>query len=132
MSAQGENVAMATMAAGLVGFLIAGLAAFGAPLAVLVAPLPLLVLCFGAVRKDLRHVRRHGWNTGRAGDDPDGEGGGGGPARPDPAPPAPSGEGEQFDWDAFVTQFWEHVDRQPVPTGSGAHHASRPVALSGG
>lgn len=105
---------MATVAAGLVAFLIAGFGAFGAPVAVLLAPLPLIVFCFGAVRNDLRHVRRNGWNAAGASDDPDG-GGGGGPALPEPAPPAPSGEGEQFDWDAFVIQFWEHVDRQPVP-----------------
>ena len=116
MSAQGENVAMAAMAAGLVGLLIAGFAAFGAPVVAMIAPLPLILLCFGFVRQDLRHVHRHGWNAagGSDGSDGEGDGRGGGPGKDEPAPPGPSGGGEQFDWDAFVSQFWEHVERQPV------------------
>ena len=112
MSAEGENVIMATMAAGLLGILIAGFVVFGAPVAVFLAPLPLILLCFGAVRKDLRHVRRHGWNVVGGSDEPNGEGRRPGP--PEPAPQGPSGGGEQFDWDVFVIQFWDHVDRQPV------------------
>jgi len=112
LSSQGENVIIAGMAVGLLGLLIAGFAAFGAPVAVLLGPMPVMLFIFAGVRKDLRHVRTHGWNVAGDSDGPNG-GGGRRPGPSEPAPQGPSG-GEEFDWDAFVTQFWDHVDRQPV------------------
>lgn len=112
MSAQGENVIIAGMAAGLLGLLIAGFGAFGAPVGVLLGPAPLILFIYVGVRKDLLHVRRYGWNVAGGSDGPN-HGGGGRPGPREPAPQDPSG-GEQFDWDAFATQFWDHVDRQPV------------------
>ena len=112
-STQGENIIIAAMVVGLVALLIAGFAVFGAPLPALLAPVPLALFCWTGVRKDLRHVRRHGWNAADGSDGPDG--GGGGPRPPEPAPEGPSGgDGEQFDWDAFLAEFRDHVDRQPV------------------
>ena len=98
------------MATGLMGLLALGLAAVGAPVPALLAPVALILLCVTLVRNDVRHVRRHGWGT-RGTDGPNGQ------SRQDPhepAPQGPSGGDAQFDWDAFATQFWDHVERQPV------------------
>jgi hypothetical protein len=112
MSPQGENVIIAMIGVVLLLVLIAGFVPFGAPVAAVLAPVPLILFIFGGVRKDLRHVRRHGWNVVRGSDGPNG--GGGRPTPDTPTPQGPSGDGERFDWDAFTTQFWEHVDHQPV------------------
>lgn len=89
--------------------LILGFAALGAPVVVLLAPTPMILLCVGIVRKDLRHVLEHG--LGDSGDGSGGEGRGGLPA---PVSPLGPSDGEQFDWDAFVVQFWDHVEREPA------------------
>lgn len=110
LSAHGEKVILAAMPVGLLSVLILGFAVLGAPLAALLVPVPLMLLCIAAVRKDLRHVRRHGWSSG--GDGSNGDGRSGGPD--EPISPVPPGDGGDFDWDAFVVQFWDQVDRQPV------------------
>lgn len=112
MSTQGDNVIIAIMGAGLVILLMGGFVLFRAPVAAVLAPVPLVLLCFGAVRKDLRHVRRHGWNVDGDSDGPEDERRRPGPD--EPGPQGPSGGGEQSDWETFVTQFWDHVDRRPV------------------
>lgn len=112
LSDQGEKVIIAGMAAGLLSLLCLGFALVGAPPSALLVPVPLILLCLAAVHEDLSHVRRHGWSGGGGSDGSNGGGQRDGPPRP--FPPGPSGPGEQFDWDAFVTQFWEHVERQPV------------------
>lgn len=112
MSNQGENVITALMGVGLLSLLSAGFGVFGAPVMVLLAPAPLILVCLAAVRKDLRHVRTHGWNTPGGSEDPNDDGGRPGPD--EPTPQGPSSDGEQFDWDGFLRQFWEQVDRQPV------------------
>ena len=63
MSPQGENVIIAMIGVVLLLVLIAGFVPFGAPVAAVLAPVPLILFIFGGVRKDLRHVRRHGWNV---------------------------------------------------------------------
>lgn len=109
MSAQGEKVVIAAMPVVLLSLLILGFAALRAPVAALIVPVPLILLCIAAVRKDLGHVLRHGWSGGGGG-----PGGGGRGGVPQPGSPLPPGDGEQFDWDAFVDQFWDHVEREPV------------------
>jgi hypothetical protein len=111
LSAQGEKVIIFGMVIGLLGFLSLGFAAVGAPVSALMLTALLILVCLVAVRRDLLHVRRHGWGDGRGADGPNGQSRHG---PREPTPPGPSGDGEQFDWDAFVTQFWEHVDREPV------------------
>ncbi len=99
------------MPVGLLGVLILGFAVLSAPPAALLGPVPVILLCIVAVRKDLRHVRRYGWGSSSSGGS-NGEGRPGGPT--EPLPPAPSGDGDEFDWDAFVVQFRDHAERQPV------------------
>jgi hypothetical protein len=119
LSAQGEKVIILGMAIGLLGLLALGFAAVSAPVSALLPPFVLALLCVAAVRKDLRHVLRHGWST-RGTDGPNGESREG---PHEPIPQGPSGDGEQFDWDAFSSQFWDHVERQPV-----VHSERQPVA----
>jgi len=108
LSAQGEKVIISAMGIGLLSLLVLGFVILAAP--VPARFVPVILLWVAAVRGDVLHVRKHGWGI-RGSDGPDGDGG----RHPsEPTPPAPSGDGEQFDWDAFVTQFWEHVDRAPV------------------
>lgn len=97
----------------LLSVLTLGFAALRAPLPTLLLPVPLILLCIVAVRKDLLHVRRFGWSSAGGSNGSNGDGRRPGPD--EPAPSAPSGGGEQLDWDAFVVQFWDHVERQPVP-----------------
>ncbi|MGH2869289.1 MAG: hypothetical protein ACRDNK_17220 [Solirubrobacteraceae bacterium] len=110
LSSQGEKVIIAGMAAGLLGLFVLGFAVVGAPAPALLPPVVLILLCVSAASSDVLHVRRHGWGThgtdgpnGQSGQDPH-----------EPAPQGPPGGGEQFDWDAFATQFRDHVERQPV------------------
>lgn len=98
------------MAAGLLGVFVLGFATVGAPVPALLPPIVLILLCLAAVRNDLRHVREHGWGTHGT----DGPSGGSRQGPDEPLPEGPPGGGEQFDWDAFATQFWDHVERQPV------------------
>ncbi len=98
------------MGIGLLSILVLGWVILGAPVTALLVPVPIILLWVAAARKDLLHVRKHGWGTSGS----DGANGDGGRHPSDPTPPAPSGDGEQFDWDSFVTQFREHVDRTPV------------------
>jgi hypothetical protein len=110
LSAQGEKVIILGMAIGLLGLLGLGFVALRAPVPALLPPFVLALLCVAVVRNDLRHVLRHGWGTGGT-DGPNGESRQG---PHEPIPQGPSGDGEPFDWDAFSSQFWEHVERQPV------------------
>jgi hypothetical protein len=112
LSTHGEKVILLAMATGLLGMLVIGFAVLGAPVAMLLFPVLLILLSFMAVRGDVAHVRRFGWSVAGDTDDPSPGGGPDGPQQPGPVDP--TGSGEQFDWDAFVIQFWEHVDRQPV------------------
>ncbi|MGB9182506.1 MAG: hypothetical protein WCB67_00440 [Solirubrobacteraceae bacterium] len=98
------------MAAGLLGVFVLGFAMVGAPLPALLPPVVLILVCVAVVRNDVLHVRRHGWGT-RGTDGPNGPSHQG---PQEPTPHGPSGDGEQFDWDAFATQFRDHVERQPV------------------
>jgi hypothetical protein len=110
LSVQGEKVIIAGLAAGLLSVLTLGFAILSAPAVAALLPLPLALLCLFAVRDDFLHVRRNGWGE-RGGDDS------GGDTRPgprEPGPPGPPEDGERFDWDAFTTQFRDHVERQPV------------------
>ncbi len=111
LSLEGEKVIISGIAVGLLTVLVIGFATLRAPILPLLVPVPLILLAIFAVRKDLGHVRRYGWGT-TGGEGPNSDGGI--HKTDEPPPPGPSGDGEQFDWEGFVTQFWEHVDREPV------------------
>ncbi len=98
------------MGIGLLSLLVLGFVILGAPVPARFVPVPIILLWVAAARNDLLHVRKHGWGTGGS----DGPNGDGGRHPSEPTPPAPSGDGEPFDWDAFATQFQEHVDSTPV------------------
>jgi hypothetical protein len=111
LSAQGEKVIVFAIVAGLLSVLSVGFATLRAPVSALALPVVLILVSIVAVRRDLRHVHRHGWSDSRG---PDGSDGQSPQDSGPPDPPSPSGDGVEFDWDAFVTQFWEHLDREPV------------------
>jgi hypothetical protein len=109
LSPQGEKVMVSGFAGGLLALLALGFAVAGAPVAIAAVPVALVVALAAAVGRDLRHVVRFGWHI-----DP---GGAGGPGRdPDdpraPSPHGPSGDAADAEWDRFVSQFWEHVERE--------------------
>ncbi|HWE11532.1 MAG TPA: hypothetical protein VG325_19450 [Solirubrobacteraceae bacterium] len=120
LSPQGEKVVICGFSAGILAFLALGFGVLGAPVPIALVPFVLAVGLVTAVHADVHHVRRHGWHGGPEG--PTGHG----PCEdpPEPTPPGPSGDELVVDWDSFVAQFWDHVERpdhverQPARLGS--------------
>lgn len=94
--------------AGLLALLVFAFLVAGAPLLIAVVPVVLAVGLAAAVGRDVRHVVRHGLY------DPPGADGGSGPGTDprEPNPHLPSGDMIDADWDGFVSQFWEYVERE--------------------
>ncbi len=85
-----------------------GFLATGAPVLIALVPFVLVVALAAWARRDLRHVARHGWHNGPGTDGLSGPD----PGDPrDPDPQGPSGDMVDPEWDRFVSQFWEHVER---------------------
>jgi hypothetical protein len=107
LSPQAERVLAAAISAGLLAFLELGLAVLSAPALMLLWPAAIVAGAVVAVRRDLVHVRRHGW--WKRGGGPDGSG----PDTPGPVGPGdPSGGAQPFEWERFQSEFWEHVEVQ--------------------
>jgi hypothetical protein len=114
LSPEGEKVLVCGFVAGILGFLALGFGVLGAPVPIALVPFALTVALIVAMRGSVRHVRRHGWNGGA--DGPSGRDRREGP--PQPTPPGPSGDAEPVEWDRFVTQFWDHVEREHTRIGA--------------
>ncbi len=103
--------------AALMTLLALGFLATGAPVRIALVPLVLVIAVALLARRDLRHVNRHGWYQGPGADGSSGED----PGSPrDPNPEGPSGDAIDPEWDRFVSEFWDHVERQNErqPVGS--------------
>ena len=88
--------------------LTCGFLATGAPVRIALVPLVFAVAVTAWAHRDLRHVARHGWHHGPGTDGSSGRD----PGDPrDPNPQGPSGDTADPEWDRFVSQFWEHVER---------------------
>jgi hypothetical protein len=107
-SHEAQRVLAAAMVAGLLMILDSGLLVLGAPLAMLIWPVLVAAGAMLLVRREIRHVRRHGWWS--PGEEPGGSGRGDGPD--EPLSPGPSGEPLPTDWERFESQFWEQVEAQ--------------------
>ena len=91
-----------------------GFLATGAPVVIALGPIALVVALTAWTRGDLRHVARYGWHHGPGADGPSGRD----PGDPlDPDPQGPSGDTIDPEWDHFISQFWEHVEREREPVG---------------
>lgn len=110
LSPQAEKVIISGSAAGLLALLSFAFLVAGAPVVIAGLPCALvgaLMLLFG---RDLRHVARHGWYILPGADGSSGRDGDGDPR--EPTPQLPSGDAAEPDWDRFVSDFWEHVERE--------------------
>lgn len=108
LSKQAEKVLLSGFVAGLMAVLACGFLATGAPVLIAAGPLVLVFVLAAWARRDLRHVARYGWHRGPGSD------GSSGPDADhprDPTPQGPAGDVADAEWDRFVSQFWEHVDR---------------------
>ena len=115
LTPQAEKVLLFGFGAGLLTVLAAGFVATGAPVLIALGPFVLVVALTAWTRADLRHVAQHGWHQGPGADGPSGRD----PGDPqDPNPQGPSGDVLEPEWDRFVSQFWEHVERDRQPVGS--------------
>lgn len=110
LSPQAVKVIVAGFAAGLLGILGPAFVVAGAPMSIMLALFALLAALAAAVGRHLRHVTRHGWYLPPGADGSSGPGGTSGPRGPNPQ--LPSGDVIDPDWDDFVSQFWEHVERE--------------------
>ncbi len=108
LSKQAEKVLLSGFVAGLMTVLALGFLATGAPVLIAVGPLVLVVALAVWAHRDLRHVARHGWNNGPGADGSSGPDAG---DPRDPNPQGPSGDMTDPEWDRFVSQFWEHIER---------------------
>jgi len=115
LSHQAEKVIISGSAAGLLTLLTFAFVVAGAPVLIALAPVALVGALTIAVGRDLRHVARHGWYSPRGADGSSGGDGGGDPREPNPQ--LPSGDMAELDWDRFVADFWEHVEREREPAG---------------
>jgi hypothetical protein len=116
LSLQAVKVIAAAFAAGLLIILGFAFVVAGAPLPIVLSPFALLAALTAAVGRNLRHITRHGWYV------PPGDGGSSGPGGNsdprEPNPQLPSGDMIDPDWDGFVSQFWEYVERERELTGA--------------
>jgi hypothetical protein len=110
LSPQAEKVIVSGSAAGLLAVLSCAFVAAGAPVVIALLPVLLVGALTVAVGRDLRHVARYGWYTRPGTDGSSGPGGHGDPREPNPQ--LPSGDTAEADWDAFESDFWEHVERK--------------------
>lgn len=110
LSPEGEKVIISSFAAGLLALLALGFLLTGAPAAMALVPLVLVTMLATAINGDLRYVARHGWRRRPGADGSSGDGGPGGPGEPDP--PLLPGDVTDPEWNRFVTEFWEHVERE--------------------
>jgi hypothetical protein len=104
------KVIVAGSAAGLLAILGFSFLVAGAPAPIVLAPFALLGALTAAVSRSLRHVSRHGWYAPPGADGSSGPGGNSDPREPNPQ--LPSGDMIDPDWDGFVSQFWEYVERE--------------------
>jgi hypothetical protein len=112
LTPQAVKVLLTGFVAGLMTLLALGFLATGAPVRIALVPLVLIIAVALRARRDLRHVTRHGWYKGPGADGSSGQD----PGDPRvPSPQGPSGDMTDPDWDRFVSQFWEHVEREPDP-----------------
>jgi hypothetical protein len=116
LSSQAEKVILAGSAAGLLALLAFAFLVAGAPVAIALTPVALVAALTAAVGRDLRHVARHGWYRGPGANGSDGPDGDGNPHEPNPQ--LPSGDTAELDWDGFVADFWEYVERERQPVGA--------------
>lgn len=108
LTPQAVKVLLAGFISGLMTLLAFGFLATGAPVWIALVPLVLIIGVAAWARRDLRHVARHGWHYG-PGDGPFGRD----PEDPlDPNSHGPSGDVIDPEWDRFVSEFWDHVERQ--------------------
>ncbi len=116
LSPQAEKVIISGSAAGLLALLSFAFVVAGAPAVIALLPFALAAALTAAVGRDLRHVARYGWYRGPGADGSSGRDGDGGPREPNPQ--LPSGDMADAEWDRFVSQFWEHVERERELVGA--------------
>jgi hypothetical protein len=109
LTPQAVKVLLFGFTAGIMAVLAFGFLATGAPVWIALGPLALVIFVAAWTHRDLRHVARYGWQygpgtDGPSGDDPEGPRG--------PNPQSPSGDMIDPEWDRFVSEFWDHVERQ--------------------
>lgn len=111
------KVLLTGFVAALMTLLALGFLATGAPARIALVPLGMIIAVALLAWRDLRHVNRHGWYKGSGGGSSSGEN----PGDPrDPNPQGPSGDAIDPEWDRFVSEFWDHVERENErqPVGS--------------
>lgn len=110
LSPQAEKVIISGFIAGLLAMLGFALFVAGAPVEIALAPFALGAALAAVIGRAMRYVIRHGWYNPPGSDGSSGPGGSGGPR--EPSPHLPSGDTlDPQEWDRFVSQFWEHVER---------------------
>jgi hypothetical protein len=107
LSANTQGVIIFTGVLVVLAHAVALIAVFAGPGPALAFSTPALAVAIPGLVAAWRGVVVHGWRAAPSGEDEGSDGGGG--TDGDDLPSGPDG-GIEFDWDAFTTEFWAHVE----------------------